>query len=299
MNAPAAVMDRPPLWRALVAAARPATIGASVAPVLVGSALANAHGSFRAAAAFWALFGAIAIQIGTNLANDYFDWKQGADRADRLGPPRATQRGWISPRAVAWLSVLFFSLAMVAGVQLAAIGGWPIVVLGLSSIAAGVAYTAGPYALAYVGLAEPFVIGFFGVAAVGGTYYVHADRVDPAAWIAGLAHGFLASAILVVNNLRDRRGDARANKRTLVVRFGERFGRIEYLVFAFGAFLLAAIGAWIDRPGWIAALLALPIAIGVARRVWARDGAALNPLLGATAKLELIFALLLAIGVSI
>lgn len=289
----------PSAWRAFAAAARPATIGASIAPVIAGSALAKAHGAFRADAAAAALFGAIAIQIGTNLANDYFDWKKGADTPDRLGPPRATQKGWLSPRTVALSAGVSFAIAIGIGMYLVAIAGWPILVLGLASVAAGVLYTAGPYALAYVGLGEPFVIAFFGLGAVGGTYYVHTGRIDFAAILAGLALGSIASAILVVNNLRDRRGDARAQKRTLAVRFGEKFAREEYAVLIATAYSAAIAGAVIDRPGWILPLLSAPFAVAIARRVIKRDGTALNPLLGATAKLEIAFAVLFAIGVSL
>lgn len=295
-----AAIERPPLWRVWIAASRPATLGASIAPVVAATALARASGAARVEVFVAAILGAIAIQVGTNLANDYYDWKKGADDQHRLGPPRATQRGWLSPRAVAAGAAVAFALAVLAGVQLVMIGGWPIVALGLASIAAGVGYTAGRYALAYVGLGEIFVLGFFGVAAVGATYWLHTGELGAGPVLAGVALGALASAILVVNNLRDRAGDLRAQKRTLAVRFGERFTRLEYTLLIAGAYACTTVAAALQGSwGWLAPVLSLPLAVRLVRRVWRDQGAALNPVLGATGKLELLFALLLSVGVSL
>ena len=192
-----------------------------------------------------------------------------------------------------------FGLAFLCGGYLVAVAGWPLLALGLVSIACGVAYTCGPYPLAYTGLAEPFVLGFFGVAAVAGTHYVQAGALSPAAVLVGVALGLLATAILVVNNLRDRHTDVVADKRTLAVRFGGRFARWEYSLCVLGAYaclpLALALG-W-GHAGWGAPFLALPLAAAQLRGVWTRDGAALNQHLGGTGKLELAFAMTLCLGV--
>lgn len=291
---------RPAPWRAWILAARPATLGASVAPVVVGSALAAAEGAHRVEVTLLALLSAGLIQIGTNLTNDYFDFQKGADTSDRLGPPRATQRGWLTPRQIVRGSVLAFGAAMLAGALLISIGGWPIAAVGIASILAGLAYTAGPYPLAYVGLGEVFVVLFFGLIAVGGTTYLHGASFGAGALLGGLALGALASAILAVNNLRDRLQDARAAKRTLVVRFGERFGRVEYAALITTAYGLIATGLVLEalpKGAWIT-LLSVPWALALIAAVARSDGAALNPLLGRTARLELAVAALFAIGAS-
>jgi 1,4-dihydroxy-2-naphthoate octaprenyltransferase len=291
-------IERPNPIAAWALAARPQTLAASLAPVIAGSSLAASRGALRWEVAALAALAAGAIQIGTNLANDAADFAKGADRADRLGPPRATQRGWLTARQVAIGAAVAFAAALAAGVPLVVIGGWPILLLGLASIAAGVAYTSGRWAIAYLGLGELFVLGFFGLAAVCGTVHLHGAAVDAAAIAAGLALGAIASAILVVNNLRDRDGDARAHKRTLAVRFGARFARLEYgllLGAAAAAIAIAVLGGGAPR-GWLWALVAAIPGGWLIREVWRRDGRELNPLLGRTAQLELGFALLLALG---
>lgn len=298
MTTPALLEARPSNLRVWVLATRPATLPASLAPVVAGSALAWALGGFRWGVLVAALLGAALIQIGTNLANDYFDWKKGTDDDQRLGPARVTQKGWIPPRTVAWATAIAFGLAALVGVYLVWVGGWPIVALGLASIAAGVGYTAGRYALAYVGLGELFVLAFFGVAAVAATAYLHTDVVSVDTIVAGVALGMSASAILVVNNLRDLDGDRRAHKRTLAVRFGEAFTRGEYV-----ALMLLPYPLWLGwvlatgRPWtWLAPVLSLPLALGTVRAVGRTSGRALNPLLGRTAQVELAFAMLVALG---
>jgi 1,4-dihydroxy-2-naphthoate octaprenyltransferase len=277
--------------KAWISAIRPATLTAAVGPVLVGAALAHGDGALHLPAAVAALLGAVLIQIGTNLVNDLADFHRGADDSDRLGPPRAVQRGWLTERAVAWGAFVAFAGATVVGAYLVYLGGWPIAALGIASVAAGVAYTAGPWPLAYHGLGDLFVLAFFGVAAVCGTYYVQTGVVTRGAMAAGLAVGALATAILVVNNLRDRHTDARVGKRTLAVRFGGRFARIEYAVLLGVAYGISAAA------GWLAPLLSLPWAVLQVREVGAADGADLNPHLGRTAKLGLVFCTLLALGV--
>ncbi len=284
--------------RAWLAAIRPATLTAAIGPVAVGSALAAADGAFDVLPAAAALAGALLIQIGTNLFNDYADFVKGADTAARLGPPRAVQRGWLTARQVLGGAMGCFALAVIVGLYLVVHAGWPLVVVGALSVACGFAYTGGPAPLAYTGLGDPFVLAFFGVVAVAGTYFVQALTLTPAVIVSGVAVGAVATAILVVNNLRDRHTDRVAGKRTLVVRFGERFGRIEYVVLLAMAYAvpvaLLTAGA---SAGWLLPLLSLPLAARRVRRVLALDGAALNAELAATAQLGLAFNLLLATGV--
>jgi len=284
-----------------LAAIRPATLTAALGPVVVGSALAASDGVFDALPAVAALLGALFIQIGTNLFNDWADFEKGADTDDRLGPPRAVQRGWLSARQVLVGSFVSFALAVAVGVFLVLHAGWPLVVVGLVSIVCGLLYTGGPAPLAYTGLGDPFVLTFFGVVAVCGTYFVQALTLTPAVVAASLSVGALATAILVVNNLRDRDTDARAGKRTLVVRFGERFGRLEYGLLI-GLAYVVPIAAYLLAPeraswGWLLPLATLPLALHRVRKVGATDGAALNTELAATAQLGLLFNLLLATGV--
>ena len=286
-----------PTAGAWVAALRPQTLAASLGPVAVGSAIAHADGRFTPAAAVACWLAAVFLQIGCNLYNDYGDFVRGADTDARLGPPRAVQRGWLSGQQVRRGAFFSFGLATLVGAYLVAIAGWPIVAIGTVSVMAAIAYTAGPVPLAYHGLGDLFVLVFFGLVAVGGSYYVHTGTVTDVALLAGMAVGVLATAILVVNNLRDRHTDAEARKRTLVVRFGERFGRGQYvamLLIAYGAVL--AIAA-LTGTGALLALLTLPLAARRVQAVFRNDGAALNRELARTAQLGLAFSVLLAIGV--
>lgn len=283
-----------------VLAARPKTLTAAFAPVILGSALAAARGGIRADALLSTALGAAFIQIGTNFANDYFDAKKGADGPDRLGPARATASGWVSASAMRRAMILAFGLAVLAGVHLVWLRGWPIVVIGVASVAAGVGYTAGRHAIAYVGLSELFVIAFFGVIATAGTFYAHTGAWSLAAAGSGLLIGAIAAGILAVNNLRDRVGDARVNKNTLAVRFGERFARAEYQALIGLAYAGVALLALVEgRPGWLLPFLSAPLAWANLRSARRDDGRDLNALLGRTALLELLFAALAAIGVSL
>lgn len=299
----AADTARPRRADAWVQAIRPATLTAALGPVAVGSALAAADGAFEPIVALAALLGAIFIQIGTNLYNDYADYVKGADTDERLGPPRAVQRGWLEPKAVRAAAFLAFGVASMFGVYLILHAGWPILLIGVLSLISGVIYTGGPAPLAYTGLGDLFVLLFFGLAAVCGTYYAQALTLSPQAVAGAFAVGLLATAILVVNNLRDRHTDAKAGKRTLVVRFGEAFGRGEYLLCVGGAYAIP-IGVFVVKTalegsppwGWLAPELSLPLAVVEARRVMAADGAALNPRLGGTARVGLVYSLLLALG---
>ena len=283
--------------RAWVQASRPKTLWAAVTPVVVGTACAVSISGFVPGPALAALGVAISIQIGTNLSNDVLDFDRGADTQRRVGPARAVQSGLLSRGQVwagAWVA---FGICMACGLYLAAVAGWPVLVVGAVSIVSGLLYTAGPWALAYTGLGDLFVVLFFGLVAVCGTVYVQALQVPVAAWWSGLAVGALATAILVTNNLRDLEGDALAGKRTLAVRFGPRFARLEYAALLLAAHLatlplVLRLGPW-PLLSW----LALPLAVTVLRSVWRGEGAALNASLAATARLLLVFGVLLSVGI--
>ena len=282
-------------------AIRPRTLSAAFAPVGVGAGVAYAEGVFNWAPVVAALIGATLLQVGTNLANDYFDFKKGADTEARLGPARVTQKGWVSPAQVALGAALAFGLATAVGGYLVALAGMPVVWIGVASILSGVLYTGGPRPLGYLGLGDVFVFVFFGPVAVCGTYYVQSLTVSTASMWASIPIGLLATTILVVNNLRDRKTDVLANKRTLAVRLGAGGARLEYLFLVLAAYgaLLIPVGGMALSPGWLLPWLTLPLAIKEVRAIFNLDGAALNPHLGGAARLELLFGLLLAVGVSL
>lgn len=279
-------------------AVRPKTLSAAVVPVLVGSALA-AHEP--AAVTWWvffcALFGSVLIQIGTNLINDALDFKKGADTSERLGPTRVTQAGLISAGTVMNMAWICLTLAALFGIPLLYRGGWPMLIVGLASIVAAYAYTGGPYPLAYHGLGELFVILFFGFIAVGGTFYAHSLQLTRSALLAGFATGALATVLIVINNLRDVDSDRWSNKRTLAVRFGERFARAEIVFFALSPFVAIALMAWMrTQYGFLLPLAALPLAILVLVRVQRSRGAELNRCLAIAGGLQWAFGLLFVIG---
>ncbi len=286
--------------RAWFLAARPRTLVAGAVPVAVGSALAWRDGHFQALPALGCLLGALLIQIGTNLVNDFFDFKRGADTGERLGPPRATQQGWLTPRAVFTGAMVCFAAAFLVGLALVAVSGWPLLVVGVVSLLAGYAYTGGPFPLAYNGLGDLFVLLFFGFVAVCGTYYVHVGAVSVAALVASVPVGLLGVALLAVNNTRDEKTDAAAGKRTLVVRFGARFGKAEYLTCLALSALVPLLLWWsgLTTPWVLLAWLALPLARGPAQRLLTREGAALNVALAETARLQMVYGLLFAVGLS-
>jgi len=286
--------------RAWLIAARPATLTAAAAPVAVGTACAHAAGGIHWPAALAALIGAFWIQIGTNFANDVFDAEKGADGPQRLGPTRAVAAGLLTAAQMRRGMIVAFALATACGGYLTAIAGWPVVAIGVASVLAGIAYTGGPWPLGYHGLGDVFVMAFFGFVAVCGTAFVQRGAVPALAWWLSVPVGALATAVLVVNNLRDRTTDVHAGKRTLAVRFGRSGAITEYtllIVLAYGVpALLVADGASL----WLLVTLAtLPIAHRLLLRVASNDGAALNPLLGATARLLLLHSLLLTAGVII
>ena len=302
MTAPAGkagALPRPS--RPWLLAARPKTLTASLAPVMVGTGLA--YGLSPAPVRPWlaavALLSATCIQIATNLVNDAADFEKGADTAGRLGPMRVTQGGLLQGRHVMLAAAAFFALAAVLGLPLIVAGGVPILVIGLLSIVAGYAYTAGPFPLAYLGLGEVFVVLFFGVAAVKGMAYVLAGQsLSPWADLAAVQVGLQSATLLAVNNFRDIAGDRAAGKHTLAARWGERFARVEVAVLAALPFVLGA--AWFAAGRTLAAVLPLvtiPLAVRLVRGVWNEPPSRrYNAFLAQSALLQLVFSLLLAIG---
>jgi len=279
-------------------AARPKTLAAGMAPVILGGAMAWADGAFHGLAFACALLGAVQIQVGTNYANDYFDFVKGTDTAERIGPTRATQAGLVSPGTMLAATVVVFALALLPGGYLIYRGGWPILLIGVVSIACGVLYTGGPFPLGYVGLGDVFVLVFFGPVAVAGTYYVQALDVTPASLWAGVAAGLWSTAILTVNNLRDLEGDRKSGKRTLAVRFGRDFARWEYAACIVTAGLLVPAGLCVGRGPWVLlAALSVPASIPAIRTVFtSTDGETLNNTLAVTGKLLLLYAVLFSVG---
>jgi 1,4-dihydroxy-2-naphthoate polyprenyltransferase len=275
-----------------VLASRLRTLPAAIAPVLLGwSICENKH----ALAALAALFGAILIQIATNFANDYFDFVNGADTEDRIGPTRATQAGLIKPHQMKWAFILTFALTLPIIGYLTIRGGMPVVWIGITSIASGILYTGGPKPLGYMGLGDVFVFIFFGPIAVAGTDYVQSLTWSTNGILLGAACGLLSTAILVVNNLRDRETDAVVGKNTLAVRFGQTFARIEYtLCFILTLGIIVYFG--LQRSWTFIALLALVPSIPLQRSMWTESGRALDPNLGKTAKILVLFSILFSIG---
>lgn len=279
--------------RPWLVAARLPTLVAAIVPIAVGWACAAREGTVAMAGVVAALLGAVWIQIGTNLINDVADFERGADTSDRLGPVRAAQAGLLTPAQLRRGVVVAFLLAAVAGLYLIALRGWPIVAIGVVSILAGAAYTAGPFPLAYHGLGDVFVMVFFGFVAVCGAAFAAVGHVPALAWWAAIPVGASATMLLVVNNVRDRGSDARAGKRTLVVRWGRRFGEWQYaacIALVYGT-PLAAIAAGTGGLGLLAAIATAPMALARRRRLLATDGAALNALLKDTAQFLLVHGL--------
>jgi 1,4-dihydroxy-2-naphthoate octaprenyltransferase len=279
-------------------ATRPRTLVAAVVPVLVGTAVVHRSGQVQPLAAGAALLGALLIQVFTNLVNDYYDFVRGADTAERVGPTRVTQAGLVAPRTVITAAGFVAFLAVLSGIYLVYVGGWPIVAVGVASLLAGYAYTGGPFPLGYNGLGDLFVFLFFGLVAVLGTVFVQAHALPPLGWWCAVPVGALCTNIIVVNNLRDVETDTRSGKRTLAVKLGVPFVRAEYtalllLSFAVPVILVASglASAWALLP-----LLSLPLALGPLRMVWKEKGAILNQGLGHTARLQAVFGVLLAIG---
>ncbi len=294
-----ALAPRPSLVASWVLAARPKTLSAASVPVVVGSACAFNLGQARLGPALAALVGALLLQIGANFANDVYDYEKGADTAERLGPTRAVQAGLITPAAMKRGMYAVFALALLVGIYLTTVAGSLILGIGIVSIVSAIAYTGGPYPLGYNGLGDVFVFVFFGLVAVCGTVYVQLGRVPALALWCALPVGALATAILVVNNLRDHEQDARVGKRTLAVRWGPRaviyeYGLLLAISYAVPLFLAtsSARGRFVLLP-----LLTLPLARKLMRAISTEKGRDLNARLAGTAKLLLLFGVLFALGI--
>jgi 1,4-dihydroxy-2-naphthoate octaprenyltransferase len=292
---------RPSLLSSWVLAARPKTLSAASVPVLVGSACAYALGGFALGPALAALAGALLLQIGANFANDVYDYEKGADTAERLGPTRAVQAGWITPAAMRRGMYLVFALSLLSGAYLTSVAGPVILLIGALSIISAIAYTGGPYPLGYNGLGDLFVFGFFGLVAVCGSAFVQLGRVPALALWCSVPVGALATAILVVNNLRDHQTDARVGKRTLAVRWGPKAVIYEYalllaLSYAVPVYLATSAhrGRFVLLP-----LVTLPLGRKLMRAVASESGRALNARLAGTAQLLLLFGLLFTLGIAL
>lgn len=294
---------RPPARPSTIAvwwlAARPKTLPAAVTPVWVGSACAVAVGSFEWWPALACLLGAMLLQVAANFANDVFDYEKGADTETRLGPTRAVQAGWVTPGGMRRALAVVIALVLLVGAYLVSVAGPVLLVIGIASILAAVAYTGGPYPLGYHGLGDVFVLVFFGLVAVAGTVFVQAGHVPALAWLAALPVGCLATAILVVNNVRDVETDAAAGKRTLPARFGRRFGVVEYWALLAVSFATLFHPAVIDGSGGgsLLACLTLPLAVRLGAQLARERGAALNLVLARTALLMFAFGALFGLGI--
>jgi 1,4-dihydroxy-2-naphthoate octaprenyltransferase len=291
---------RPSKPRALWLAARPRTLGASLVPVGVGSALAHAQGAFDARVLGACLLAAVALQIAANLANDALDFARGVDGPGRLGPPRASAQGWLAYREVLAATAAALGVALLAGIWLVARGGWPILAIGLGSMAGALAYSAGPFPLAARGLGELAAFAFFGPIAVAGTHYLHTGVFSPVALPAALPVGALVANLMLVNNLRDLAGDVRAGKRTLPARIGARGGRRLYAGLVGLAFGSAGSIAWRTAPGAWLAFGAAPLALLAVRHVArARRPEDYAGRLLETARLHAVFGALYALGLAL
>ncbi len=292
-----AVLDQLRVW---ILAARPKTLGAALAPVGVGTAMAAEAGAWHPLAAGLTLLSAVLIQVGVNYHNDYADYLQGADTEDRVGPMRVTQAGLVAPDTMRRATFLVFAAAVAAGIYLIYRGGWPILVIGVASIVTAVWYTAGgAYSLAALGLADVAVFVFFGPVAVAGTYYVQALACPPKVIVAGAGPGLFSVGILLVNNVRDVADDRAAGKRTLVVRLGRDVGVGLYAACVLGAILLpAGLVVWMGASPWtLTTLLLLPLAWRSIRTlIRTTEPERLNPLLAATGRVLVLWAILFSLG---
>jgi 1,4-dihydroxy-2-naphthoate octaprenyltransferase len=279
-------------------AIRPRTLPAAAAGVVMGAALAWRDGNFRIDAVLVCLLTALLLQIGSNLANDVFDYERGTDTAERLGPTRVTQAGLLTPKQVKAGMLVVFGLAILLGLYLAWLGGWIIIILGIVAIASAIAYTGGPFPIGYHGLGDIFVFIFFGIVSVAGTYFIQAGTVTPVAWLMTIPPGLIITAILVVNNLRDIDNDRKAGKRTLAVRFGEQATKIQYTVCIVVAYLTLIPVLWLGLIPWtvLLAWLSLPFAVQATKVVLTQKGRPLNAALAKTGQTALAFSLLFWLG---
>jgi 1,4-dihydroxy-2-naphthoate octaprenyltransferase len=285
-------------WQVWWLAARPKTLPAAVSGVVAGTALAVRDGQFRLGPALAALLVGLLLQIGSNLANDVFDYERGADTPGRLGPLRVTQAGLLSPKQVKLGMGVVFGLAALLGLYLTWQAGWPVLLIGLAAILSAILYTGGPFAYGYYGLGDLFVFLFFGLAAVAGTYYVQARTVSQAAWWTAVPIGLLVVNILVVNNLRDIENDRAVGKQTLAVRLGVRGTRWQYTLLLALTYLLVPILILGGILPWGALLtwLSIPLAVSLVRKVWTIQGRPLNSALAGSGQLAFVFSLLFFLG---
>jgi 1,4-dihydroxy-2-naphthoate octaprenyltransferase len=283
---------------AWVLAIRPKTLPASISPVLVGTAIAISDKDFKGLPALAALMGSLLLQIGVNLANDYFDFRKRVDTPDRIGPTRVTQSGLIPPEHVKAAMVFTFGVVSLVGLYLTLISGWPIMAAGIASILAALAYSGGPYPLGSYGLGDLLVFCFFGIVAVCGTYYVQALHLNHLTVFVSLPIGFLITAILVVNNLRDMVTDRKAGKRTLAVILGQRGARIEYVTLLACGYLMPVLLFFVEQgSGWVLLpLVTLPLAASLCLTIWQKEGPVLNESLAGTARLTIAFSLVFSMG---
>ncbi|RJP68102.1 MAG: 1,4-dihydroxy-2-naphthoate polyprenyltransferase [Ignavibacteriales bacterium] len=280
-------------------ASRPKTLPAAIVPVLIGSALAYSDGSFQVFTAIITLICSLLIQIATNFTNDLYDFLKGTDKKDRSGPTRVVTAGLITPTEMKYGVILTFGLSFILGLYLVSIGGWLILLIGVISILAGFAYTAGPYPLAYNGLGDIFVFIFFGLIGTVGTYYVQTQQISPLAFWSSIPVGALITNILVVNNYRDTDEDRLSGKRTLSVIFGKRFARLQYVFFMIISYLILVVvyftfkqEVWIFLP-----VLTFPVSLKLIKMIYTLEGKELNSTLALTAKLSAMYAVLFSIGI--
>ena len=289
-------INRLKIW---IEAARPKTLWASIAPVIIGTAMAYSDGKWDPVIAMLTVLSAMMIQIGTNYANDYYDYFKGADTKERIGPVRATGSGLVKPEVMKKAFLMAFGLAIVFGLYLITRGGWPILIIGTFSVLFGLLYTGGPFPLGYKGLGEIFVLIFFGPVAVGGTYYLQTLDINLIVILAGLSPGLISTALLTVNNLRDIHTDEKAGKRTLAVRFGPIFARIEYLLSILIACLMPLILLIMDpaHPYSLAAVLVIILAGHPLKAVLFEEiSPELNNVLARTGKILLFYSLVFSLG---
>ena len=282
-----------------ILASRPKTLLAALVPVIIGSAVAAHHNSFKPIAATVALLCSILIQVGTNFVNDLYDFLSGKDTKERVGPTRALASGLISVSEMKAGVVITFLITFLLGLYLVYLGGWLILLIGIFSIIAGILYTAGPYPLAYNGLGDIFVFIFFGLIGTVGTYYVQTGQVQMIAIWASIPVGALITNILVVNNYRDISEDKSNGKNTLAVKFGEKFTRLQYVMFMIlsYAILFVVYFSYKQSVFVFLPLLSFPIAVKLVRMIYSLKGNSLNNTLALTAKLSLIYGLLFAAGI--
>lgn len=298
---PSSELEPLPNWRVWWIASRPKTLSAAIAPVLVGSAVAFKEDGFLLLAALAALLVGVLIQIGTNIYNDYADYSRGADTSERLGPLRVTQAGLMRPQIVRRAALLTFALAGLIGLYLIWVAGWPVALIGLTAILAGLAYTAGPWPLAYNGFGDLFTWLFFGFVAVGGTTFVQLQRIPFLAWMGGLALGATITALLAVNNIRDMEADRSAGRRTIPVLFGRSVGLFEVSFCLAVAYLVPFVMLLIQKQTlwYLLPLLTLPEAIRLLRFLLATQGRSLNLGLVRMARLVLWYGVLMALGIAL